>query len=223
MKAGILFSGGKDSTYAMYLAKKAGHEIVCLMTMHSENKESYMFHTPSISKTEKQAEVMGLPLIVDKTKGEKEEELDDLKRLIKKAIDEFGIEGITTGALHSEYQAVRIGKICDDLGLECINPLWHKDEIDYLNELIDADFKIMIIGVFAYPLDESWLGRIIDDKFIEEVAELKEKYKIHPAGEGGEFETFVLNCPLFSRELKVTDKKISSTGEHSWKMEISVQ
>ena len=61
MKAGILFSGGKDSTYAMYLAKKAGHEIVCLMTMHSENKESYMFHTPSISKTEKQAEVMGLP------------------------------------------------------------------------------------------------------------------------------------------------------------------
>jgi len=222
MKIGVLFSGGKDSTYAGYLSKKQGHELVCLMVMHSKNQESFMFHTPSIIKTETQAEVMGLPMIVENTEGVKEEELLDLKRLIKRAIDEFGIEGITTGALHSDYQAERIAKICEDLGIVCVNPLWHKDEIGYLNELLENDFKIIIVGVFAYPLNKSWLGRIIDEDFIEEVAELKTKYKIHPAGEGGEFETFVLNCPLFSRELKITDKKISSTGEHSLKMEIEV-
>lgn len=223
MKIGVLFSGGKDSTYAAYLAKQQGHELVCLMTMHSENVESFMFHTPSISKTEKQANVMDLPLIIETTKGVKEEELEDLIRILKRAKDKYGIEGITTGALHSDYQAERIQKICDNLSLECLNPIWHKDEIEYLNELIENNFNIMIVGVFAYPLDESWIGRIIDEKFIEEAKELKEKYKIHPAGEGGEFETFVLNCPLFSKGLKVVDKKVSSTGKHSWKAEIEVE
>jgi len=86
MKAAILFSGGKDSTYAAYLAKKAGYKLTCLLTMYSENKDSYMFHTPSITKTEKQAEVMQIPLIVDKTLGEKEKELVDLTRIIKTSI-----------------------------------------------------------------------------------------------------------------------------------------
>ncbi len=221
MKLATLFSGGKDSTFATYLAKKEGHEIVCLITILSENKASYMFHTPSITKTEKQAEVMGLPLVIDKTKGEKEIELEDLKRVIKKVKEEYEIEGIITGALHSDYQATRIQKICDDLDLKCVNPLWHKEEFGYLEELIENNFDILIIGVSAYPLDETWLGRKVDKKFVEELKVLHEKYKIHPAGEGGEFETFVLNCPLFKRELKVTDQKISGE-KHSWVSEIEV-
>jgi len=92
-----------------------------------------------------------------------------------------------------------------------------------LNELIENKFKVIITGVFAYPLDKSWLGRRINIKFIEDAIELNNKYKIHPAGEGGEFETFVLGCPLFKRPLEVKDKKITSTGKHSWKMEIDVE
>lgn len=222
MKAAVLFSGGKDSTYSAYLAKKAGYELACLITIYSENQASYMFHTPSIDKTKKQAEVMNIPLMTDKTKGEKEIELADLERAIKNAIDKYKIDTLVTGALHSDYQASRIGDICKKLGIECFNPLWHKNEIEYLNELIDNNFKIIITGIAAYPLDKSWLGREINRQFIDDVAELKEKYKIHPAGEGGEFETFVLNCPLFERELKVTDKKISGE-ENAWRMEIEVE
>lgn len=222
MKLGVLFSGGKDSTMAAHLAKKEGHELVCLMTVFSKNKYSYMFHTPSIGKVKHQAEVMGLPLITEKTKGEKEEELVDLERLIKKSRDKYGLDGIITGALHSDYQATRIQKICDNLRIKCVNPLWHKDEFEYLNEIIENKFKVVIIGVAAYPLDESWLGRMVDKKFIEDVKKLHEKYKIHPAGEGGEFESFVLDCPLFKRSLRVIDKKI--TGEkNSWRMEIKVE
>jgi asparagine synthase (glutamine-hydrolysing) len=222
MKLATLFSGGKDSTFATYLAKKEGHEIVCLMSMFSENKDSYMFHTPSISKTKKQAEVMGIPLIVDKTKGEKEKELEDLARIIKRAKEEYGIDGIITGALHSNYQASRIQKICDDLDLKCLNPLWHKNEFEYLQELIDNNFDILIVGVSAYPLDESWLGRKVDEKFIEDVRKLYEKYKIHPAGEGGEFESFVLNCPLFERKLELKGSKSHGDGNY-WRMEIEVE
>ena len=158
MKLGVLFSGGKDSTMATWLAKKAGHEIVCLITLHSENPDSYMFHTPSIKRTETQAAVMGLPLITKDAKVIKEQELKDLEEVIKTAIKKYGIQGIVTGALHSDYQASRIQKICDRLGLQCVNPLWHKDEFQYLQDLIKNKFKVIIIGVSAYPLSASWLG-----------------------------------------------------------------
>jgi len=222
MKCGILFSGGKDSTYAAYLAKKAGYELSCLITIYSKNKGSYMFHTPSISEVKKQANVMKIPLLTDKTKGEKEVELADLERAIKKAIKKYKIDTLVTGALHSVYQASRIQKICDDLKIKCFNPLWHKDEIEYLEELVKNKFKIIIVGVFAYPLNQSWLGREIDKNFIEEVKKLKDKYKIHAAGEGGEFESFVLNCPLFSRELKVRKFKDSKEGENSFRRELKI-
>ncbi len=223
MKLASLFSGGKDSVYSAYLAKQQGHELICLISMFSENKESYMFHTPSISKVEKQAKVMRIPLIGWKTKGVKEEELVDLENAIVEAKKKYDVEGVVTGALHSVYQASRIQKICDKLGLKCINPLWHKDEFEYLEELIENNFKIIVVGVFAYPLDKSWLGREIDSEFIKEVRELNKKFKIHGAGEGGEFETFVLNCPMFKGGLKIKFFEDSSTGENSWKREIEVE
>jgi asparagine synthase (glutamine-hydrolysing) len=222
MKAAILFSGGKDSTYSTYLAKKAGYELACLITIYSENQDSFMFHTPSINKTKKQAEVMNIPLMTGKTKGEKEIELEDLERTIKKAKDKYNIDTLVTGALHSVYQASRIQKICDKLNIKCFNPLWHKNEIEYLKELVENKFKIIVIGVGAFPLNETWLGREINSEFIDDVAKLKEKYKIHPAGEGGEFETFVLDCPLFEKPLEIKDKKISGEN-HSWRMEIELQ
>ena len=222
MKLGVLFSGGKDSTYATYLAKKAGHEIACLITIHSENPDSFMFHTPSILSTEKQAKVMNIPLIIQKTKGKKEIELKDLEKIIKQAKEEYKIQGIVTGALRSIYQSSRIQKICDKFNLKCLNPLWQKDEIDLLQELLKNKFEVVIIGVAADLLDEKWLGRKIDKKFIDEVQVLEKKYKIHPAGEGGEFETFVLDCPLFKKPLKVRNKKISGE-KNSWRMEIELE
>ncbi|HRZ85356.1 MAG TPA: diphthine--ammonia ligase [Candidatus Paceibacterota bacterium] len=221
-KCAILFSGGKDSCYAAYLAKKSGKELTCLVSILSENKESYMFHTPSISKTKFQSQIMNLPLIVQKTKGKKEQELKDLKIAIKKAKEKYKINCIITGALYSIYQASRIQKICDELNLECFNPLWQKNQISYLEELIKNKFEVIITGVAAYPLDRSWLGRKIDSKFIEDVKKLQDKYKINPAGEGGEFETFVLNCPLFKRKIKIISFK--DFGEkNSWTREIEVE
>ncbi len=132
------------------------------------------------------------------------------------------MEGIITGALQSVYQASRIQKICKKVGLECFNPLWQKDEFEYLDELIKNNFKVIVTGVSACPLEELWLGREIDEKFIKDIKELHKKYEIHPVGEGGEFETFVLDCPLFMRTLKVKDKKISGE-KNSWRMEIELE
>jgi len=223
MKVAVLFSGGKDSVYAAWLVRKQGHEISCLVSVFSENKESYMFHTPSIEKTKIQAQVMNLPLVIQKTKGQKEEELKDLEQALRIVKEDYGIEGVVTGAIESVYQASRVQKICDKLGLECLNPLWKKDELDYLHELIENNFNIVITGVFAYPLNEKWLGRKIDDNFVKDVLPFHYKYKVHVAGEGGEFETFVLNCPMFSRPLKVKGGKVITEGKYSHRLELDVE
>jgi len=222
MRLGVLFSGGKDSAYVTYLAKKAGYEVRCLITLDSKNNESFMFHTPAIGLTKKQAEVMNLPLVFEKTAGKKEDELKDLERAIKSAVKKYKLVGIVTGALESVYQASRVQTICNKLKIECFNPLWQKDQIELLEELTKNRFEIIISGVFAYPLDKKWIGRKIDEKFIEEVKILQDKYKINPAGEGGEFESFVLNCLLFNRGLKV--KKITAHGEkNSWRAEMELE
>ena len=224
MKLAMLLSGGKDSVYAGYLAKtKFKHELACAISIFSKNKESYMFHTPSIEKTQKQAQVMNIPLIIQETQGKKEEELKDLEKAIKLAIKRYKIQGITTGAIQSVYQSSRIQKICNKFKIECFNPLWQTNELNYLNDLIKNKFKVIVTGVFAFPLNQSWLGKEITPQFIADIKKLNEKYKINPAGEGGEFETFVLNCPLFKKELKIRDYKDFKEGENSWRREIEIE
>jgi len=221
MKCAALFSGGKDSTYAVFLARKHGYDVSCLISIASENPDSYMFHTPSILQVKKQSEVMGVPLIIQRTMGEKEKELKDLKEVIQKAKIDFEIEGVITGSVESAYQASRVQRICNEMGLECFNPLWQWDQFELLQELIREHFDVVVISVSAYPLDKSWLGRRIDEYFIKEVRKLFNRFGINPAGEGGEFETFVLGCPLFRRSLTIVDKQVSGK-DNSWRMEITV-
>ena len=207
MKLAVLFSGGKDSCYAMYKASKE-HEIICLLSVISKNPESYMFHTPNIELTKLQAKAMELPLITKTTEGEKELELNDLKLLIQTAVAKYNIEGVVTGALASVYQATRVQKICAELGLWCFNPIWQMDQVELLNELKKNKFQTVIVGVFAYPLDDSYLGKKITKNMIDKLIELSKKYKINPAGEGGELETFVTNAPMFKKKIKIKKSEI---------------
>jgi len=199
MKLASLFSGGKDSTYALYLAKKFNHKISCLITLNSKNQDSYMFHTP-IYRVDSIAKKLGLPLIKVPTAGEKEKELIDLKKAINLAIKKYKIEGVVTGAVASTYQASRIQKICSELNIYCFNPLWQKNQVELLKELIKNDFRFKIVKVAADGLDKKWIGRTLDEKSIQELIELSRKYKFNPAFEGGEAETEVVDCPLFKND-----------------------
>lgn len=207
MRLGVLFSGGKDSTYALWKVIKK-EEVVCLISVISENEYSYMFHTPNIRITSVQAAAIGLPLVHRTTRGVKEEELQDLKRVIEEARKSYSVEGIVTGAVESVYQAERIQRICSSLGLWCFNPLWLKDQEELLQEIVENEFRVVISGVFAYPLDETWLGKEIDAETIRELVLLKEKYGMSPSGEGGEIETTVLDAPFFRKRIEITDFEI---------------
>lgn len=202
MKLGVLFSGGKDSVFACWRAM-GKNEVACLITLFSENPDSYMFHTPNISRTGLQAEAMGIPLLTWKTHGIKEEELSDLRAAIAAAKEQFGIQGIVTGAIESVYQAARVQRVCRDEDLWCYNPLWQTDQVDYLRRLLKDGFSVIISGVFAYPFDSSWLGASLTGERIQELERLERKYRINPSGEGGEIETFVLDAPFFQKRIEI--------------------
>ena len=207
MKLGILFSGGKDSYLAMHLASE-DHEISCLLTINSSNQDSWMFHTPAIKWTKLQAESLGIPQIIQETEGIQDDELDDLITLIKKAKKEYSIEGIVTGALASTYQSTRIQKICNKLNLWCFNPIWQLSQEKLLRKLQTYNVSSIITGIAAEPFDESWLGKEIDYSTINELLSYSKKYRINPAGEGGEFESLVINAPMFSKKFEVLSSKI---------------
>ena len=208
MKLGVLYSGGKDSTLALMKAKKY-HEITCLISIISENKESFMFHTPNIEITKMQAEAMQLPVIAIATKGEKEKELGELKEAVLFAKKKYKIEGIVTGAVASTYQPNRIHQICKNLDLWCFNPLWLKDQIELLNEIVDNKICAIIGGVFADALDKTFLGKKIDKKIIAKLSKIAATHHINPAGEGGEIETTVIDAPIFKKKIKIVKSEIN--------------
>ncbi|MCW4054027.1 MAG: TIGR00289 family protein [Candidatus Bathyarchaeota archaeon] len=211
MRFGVLFSGGKDSTLALHKAAEK-EEVVCLITLVSENKESFMFHTPNIDLTRLQAEALDLPLIRQATEGKPEEELEDLEEAIARTAKDFSIDSIVTGAVDSVYQTTRVQQICNRLDLWCVNPLWKRNQKALLKEVLAKDFKAVVSGVFAYPLDKSWLGKQIDEDLIEKLVALSEMYGLNPSGEGGEIETTVLDSPLFKKKIEILDFEVEAQG-----------
>ena len=189
-----LTSGGKDSNAAIYRMMRRNNVIKCLLTLRSENPDSYMFDTRN-SIVDEQAEKLGIPLIVQNTAGEKEKELDDLKEGLRTARDEYGVEGVVAGAIESTYQRDRVERLCDELGLKAFTPLWQENPENYMRWLLRQGFQIKITHTAARGLEDSWEGRILDSETLDTLLDLAQEHRFHSAGEGGEFETEVVGFP----------------------------
>ena len=218
LKLGILFSSGKDSTSAALIMKKQNYDLTCLINLKSKNPDSYMFQSAGTELVELQAEAMEIPILIQETDGEKEHELKDLDLAIKKAKEKYKLGGIVTGALFSNYQRDRIEKICDKLGLKIFSPLWHKPQETHMREVINNGIKAIITAIAADGLDKSWLGREINQELLNELKKLYETNKIQFAGEGGEFESLVLNCPLFKKKINIIKSKKEMDTKYSGRL-----
>ncbi len=203
MKLCVLYSGGKDSNLALLKAAESGHEVVCLLSLKPVSADSEVFHYPNVELTHLQAKAMDIPLISVECGDEEEGSLLALKDGLRKAKD-FGVEGVVTGAIRSTYQASRFQRICYTLDLWCFNPLWLRDEVSILREVVERKFEVVIVRVAG--IKRSFLGRRIDESMIRELKKLKGY--VNPAGEGGEYETLVLNMPLFRRRIVIEDFEI---------------
>jgi ABC transporter with metal-binding/Fe-S-binding domain ATP-binding protein len=213
MKVAVLFSGGKDSTYSIYKAKMEGHQVECVVTIFPQSQESQLLHFPNIQFTKLQSESMNIPQIsteVDSTNPNAEE--STLEQIIINAKENYGIEGIVHGGILSEFQKKRFEKISNNLGISLISPLWKKNQKEYMENLLKSKFQFIIISVTSGGLDESWLGKEITTEDLITLQNLSQKNGFNLSFEGGEAETFVTNCPLFTSPIKIEKSKTSWDG-----------
>jgi ABC transporter with metal-binding/Fe-S-binding domain ATP-binding protein len=213
LKVAVLFSGGKDSTYATWVAEHQGWDVKALVSVLPKGVESLMFHFPNVPWTRIQAEAMGLP---HRTIEAGHSELLSLQEGLDKIRETLGIDGVVTGAVASDYQKSRIDQICDTLGIKSFAPLWHKNPQVLVNDLKAAGFKVILSGVAAAGLDKSWLGQELTDERWATLERLSRKHGIHLTGEGGEYETFVLDAPYFKSRINLEKTRYEWDGQSGY-------
>jgi len=203
MRLAALYSGGKDSTLALYLVRQMGHEVPYLVSIFPKNEESWVFHVPNIEVVPLMAGSLGIEFVKAETSGTEEDDLFSLK----KALSGLDIDGIVMGAVWSDYQWDKMNIVCGELNLKVIAPLWRKDQDLVLEEILASGIRAIIVGCYAEGLDESWLGREIDVHSVKGLKQLRERYGISVIGEGGEYESLTIDSPMHSKPLSIIESK----------------
>jgi len=201
MRLASLYSGGKDSTFSLYLAEQMGHDVPYLVNVVPEDAASWIFHTPNLSLVPLMAESMGKELVTAGSTGTEEGDMDGL-RLALRGLD---VKGVVSGAIWSDYQWDRMNIVCGELGLKLIAPLWRKDQDMLMDQFLDSGIRAVIAGCYAEGLGEEWLGREIDAEAVEELKAVRARTGISIMGEGGEYESLTLDSPMHSRPLEILE------------------
>ncbi len=213
MNLAVLFSGGKDSTFAIHEVRKTGHTVKCLITILTHSADSHLLHHPNIKATSLQARAMKIPqILIESDTADTEKEIDLIKTALVKSKSEYNVAGVVHGGILSEFQKTQFDDVVKSLGLHIISPLWKRDERQYMCDLLDCGFEFIITSVSSAGLDESWLGKKLTKQDLDTLILLSEKYGFNLSFEGGEAETFVTNCPLFSHPITITESKIHWDG-----------
>ena len=206
MKLACLFSGGKDSMYAIHTARKQGHDVVCLLSIYPKSEESHLLHHPNLRWTKLQSESMNIPqLTISSNSDDTDDELITMGNLLQNAKDQFQIDGLLHGGIKSKFQKEKFETLCLKFNLVSVAPLWEIEPKKYMNELLDSDFNFIMTTVSSDGLDEQWLGKLILNSEIEILNNLSLKFGFNLNFEGGEAETFVVDCPLFSNPIKINE------------------
>ena len=233
MKVAILASGGKDSTYAAWWAGLQGWEVVSLVTVLVRGEDSMMFQLQNSWIAGLQAYSIGTswkPVFSD---GEEEKEIVDLEMALcgngnvtlsienvwPKGVEipkdleihkgPLEVDGLVVGALRSDYQKTRIERMCERLGIRSFCPLWHKDQFEHMESLVEHGFEVVFTSVSTEGMDERWIGSKLDEDALNELKEASREFRFNLDGEGGEFETIVTDAPHMKR-------KILLDGEVIW-------
>ena len=213
MKLAALFSGGKDSTYSIYLAKHQGHDVKCVLSVFPKSDESHLLHHPNMKWTSLQSESMKIPQItIESNSDETSTELELIEKILIRAQNEYNVEGIVHGGIKSNFQKNNFENLCQKLNLKSLAPLWESEPKQYLDDLVSSNFVFIITSVSSGGLDDSWLGKKIGKEEIKELHHLSKKFGFNLNFEGGEAETFVLNCPLFSHPIEILKEEKSWDG-----------
>jgi uncharacterized protein (TIGR00290 family) len=210
MKVFVSWSGGKESALATYKAISQGYQVSYLVNFVSEDGKRSRSHGINAEVLALQAEATGIPLVQVKTSWEDYEE--NFKRVVTE-LKEKGVEGGVFGDMDLEEHREWIERVCSELEIQPILPLWKMEPETLLAEFWDSGFKAIVV---ATRLEDSLLGRNLDEPLVEEVKRLGS----HPCGESGEYHTLVTNGPVFQRPFEVTTGR-RYKRDNFWFLEVS--
>ncbi|MCE4611361.1 MAG: diphthine--ammonia ligase [Desulfurococcales archaeon] len=198
-----LLSGGKDSNYALYRALREGWEPACIVVVRPLRSDSWMFHTALLEAPKLQAEAMGLAdrVVEVEVSGVREREVEELAEALERLWSERGFEVLVGGGLASHYQRRRFEAIASKLGVDIYSPAWGLDPEYYMRMLVEEGFRFIISRTSAWGLDWRLVGRIVEGDLLEDVLERARRHGFHPAFEGGEAETLVVDAPHYKKSL----------------------
>jgi ABC transporter with metal-binding/Fe-S-binding domain ATP-binding protein len=204
VRLAALYSGGKDSTFAVSCAHEMGHHVVCFITMHPIADDSALFHYPNSWVTQYLADAMQIPLMgFPVGRGSKEDEIKALEEAIVQVKSRYGIDGIVHGGISSNYQKQAFEQICVRQRIATVAPLWNSEPETYITDLVNRGFRIIIVGVSTMGLGKDWLGRELDNEAIAQLVSISKKCGFNLTFEGGEAETLVIDCPLYRKKLQI--------------------
>lgn len=203
MRVASLVSGGKDSVYASHLALERGWDVTHYVTVRPSAAHPYLYHRPNVDWVALQAQCAGVEHVVADAGEGDAAELDALRGVLRG----LPVDAVTSGALASEYQRTRIDGVCHELGLRSFAPLWHHDPARHLRDLLAAGVEAVFVHVAADGMGKEWLGRRLDLGAAEDLDRLAAGRGVNPAGEGGEYETFVLDAPQFRERVQIDESE----------------
>ncbi len=214
-KAFVSWSGGKETSLACYKARQDKNlKVKYLLNMVSEDGRHSRSHGVSSALLRAQADAMGIPIIQRKTTWESYE------RVFKRAVSELKKKGVKIGIFGDiDLQEHRdwVERVCKEIEIKPLLPLWKEDREELLKEFIRIGFKAIVVATKADLLGKEWLGRKIDEEFIKD---LKKLNGVDLCGEKGEYHTFVTDGPLFKKRIEITKSKKVLRKNH-WFLEIS--
>lgn len=209
MSATALLSGGKDSLFSAYLAESQGREIGELLTLRPAEPDSLMFHTPHLDLVPLQAKAWGKPHRSVRVSGAGEAaESEALTAALR------GRSGwVVAGAIASSYQWARLLRVCAEVDRPLYTPLWGKEAGRVVRAEIDSGLDIRLVHLAAEPLTPELAGRRLDLALLEELERRsRTQRRVHVAGEGGEFETCVVDAPFFRERIVWSDERAVRDG-----------
>lgn len=241
MKFVALVSGGKDSCFNIMHCQANGHELVCLANLYpkpgdDDEIDSFMYQTVGYSALEKYSECIGKPMyrrMIEGTssnqkleyKCTEQDETEDLYLLLEQVISEHPeVKGVSVGAILSNYQRTRVEDVCSRLGLTSLSYLWQRNQSELMGEMVQSDMEAILIKVAAIGLNDKNLGMTLAQAY-PVLTRLNDRFGVHVCGEGGEFETLVLDAPFFTNGRLILTKKriVRHTNDEVWYLKVDVE
>ncbi|MCG8410573.1 MAG: diphthine--ammonia ligase [Bacteroidales bacterium] len=209
MKAFASWSGGKDCMLALYrFLQNDKNEVAYLVNMCDDDGKHSRSHRIKKHLIAEQASMLNIPIVQETTGTE------GYETYFKFVINRLKKEGVTAGIFGDIYLIEHrkwIERVCADLDIQAIFPIWGDGTRLLLKEFIETGFKALTVAVDIKKLNSNWLGRELDLSFYNDIVSIND---VDPCAENGEYHSFVYGGPIFSKPVSFSKGEVYQNDNH---------